>query len=582
MKKFLFISLAALCLVLAGCKHEPVYDDNCHLKVSWSDGVTDYLEIGTTISAANQFPDTMLVGKGNQIVGVRVAFETYGTVRSAEIFITNDLEGNALYTQTFEPKGYGLEYVKLNTPFPVKKNGDKLYVGYKVKTSSSGSGYLGYYQGKKQNQMANYVFYGDKWRNLTDILNTTDYPITKKFYSVVEVYINGGDYSKYPQYDLQIHDVDCGRFLQVGADNRIKGLITNSGVRTATDGFTITYKDNNNQNQTITVEEQLENGQTAEFEFPNMTPSEAKEIEFTLTAQPVNASNSTSNNVAVDKQVFYGNYIFPRTLLFEEFTEQSCVWCPFGAAGLHESIEGNEDKVAVLCHHTGYQGSDNLTITESNINNGVGWLDHAGAPMSTLDRRIIAGWTGSTEVVFNPMGATKNLINKQLAIPAIVKVDLNTTYNEASRELTVDVSGEFAVDLPNARLNVWLVQDSIIAPQSSPATSAGVIITWEQYKTGNYSVQRAVTKQDYVHNHVPRYSFTGAWGAEISNSVGTFSKQYTYVIPESIKGIKKTAFDCVPKNMYIVAFVADYVDTNDRRNILYSEVRNAAFKYIME
>jgi len=535
----------AAILVFAACKPTEIPETEITTyRIGFCSNELNAVSVGTQskYAAASLFPDTMLT-HGTQIVAVRVGFYA-SSVSSAEIFITEDLAGDPLYTQQFEPTGFGWEYVKLNVPFEIGTHNDKLMIGYTVKGSNVVNGYN---IGKTKNQKADYFWYQNKWQHLSSYIS--------KSYVCVQAFVVGGDYSAENQYDMQIRDVEFEDYLQLGTENIIKGLVTNNGVKTLKNGFKVTYTDGTTT-QSVIINKNLANGETAEFELPSIPHSAGKDVNFTLTATPENATNSTQNNTFKGYQMLYGE-CFPRTLLFEQFTGDQCGYCPQGATAMHNSVVGNESRVAIVAHHVGYN-EDRFTIVESRA---MTWFYGGGgtyAPAMMIDRRIIPQIDTKTPV-FNPISdANKALTNSQLSIPAFVSVNLNVQYNQAARELQIDVNGEFLVSYPNAKLNVLLVQDNIIAPQASG---------------GN----------NYKHMHVIRaFISTPTWGDDIPNAEGaTYSKTYNYTIPASISGVKGIEIDCVPEDMYIVAFVADRISSTSA-NLGKSEVRNAALKKIIE
>jgi hypothetical protein len=562
MRNFKISLFIAVTVIVAACKTPvpaptPTPTEDASLKIGWvGNEAGSYVGNGTTsptkFSAAIQVPDSMIVDKGTEIIAVRMMIDAPNTT-SAEIFIAESLRGEPLYTQNFNLKHLGWEYVKLNTPFKISSRNDNLVIGYNINATGYPVGYAGL---KKKSDMADNVAINNNWQHLTSSLGA--------FVGVsIQAFVAGGDYSAQKQYDLQISNVKFEPYLPLGAENKIKGLVTNYGVKTIKDGFSVAYTDNKGDTQNVAVNLPLANGETAEFELPNITASAYSEVEFTLTATPKNASNSTSNNTFKGEQMFYGSNYVERTLLFEEFTSQYCNACPYGAEDIHAMTAGKESRVAVVAHHVGYK-DDNFTLSDCSP---FEWFYNDGgvvyAPAMMCDRRIIDGNTsmnrGNPSPVFSPNAST-TFTTRQLQVPAFVSVNLSTNYTAATRELTVDVSGEFVYDYPNAKLNVFLVQDGIKARQASYNSSGA-----------------GITINDYVHNNVMRaFISTASWGDDIPNTAGaTYSKQYSYTIPANIQG-----FTCVPENMRVVAFVADRKSGSS--NIDKNEVRNAAFKKIIE
>jgi hypothetical protein len=521
---------------------------------------------GAKLSAAIQVPDTMLLNKGKEIVAIRVGVKVpAGT--SIEVFISETLDGSSIYTQPFTAKGYDWEYIKLNTPYVIEE-GKELYIGY----NTTYPGYvIGYNVGSAADSKLSWVAVNNNW----SILNT----VVAKGCVSIQAFVAGGDYSNYPSHSLQMSNLQFEPYVQLGDNNIIKGIVTNYGVNQIEKGFKVNYTDGT-VTQSVTVEQSLMNGESAEFALPSITPTVAQQINFTLTAVPIEGTNQGNNNTASGGQTYYGQS-YERTILIEDFTGDRCVYCPWGTESIDASIVGNESRVAIVCHHVGYN-EDNYTINGSKA---LTWLYNDGgntyAPATSIDRRVVPTLSTTTPI-FNPMHyATTAFITQQLAIPSFVTVNLNTTYNQATRELGITVSGDFLISYPNAKLNVFLVQNGIVGSQTAPVNTSGNYVSLADYNNGAQVTTGTIT--NYIHNHVVRAFITPeSWGDDIPNSKGaTYSKSYTYTIPAQILGVKNVGISAIPEDMYVVAFIADRIASTPA-NIDKSEVRNTAFKKIIE
>ena len=305
------------------------------------------------------------------------------------------------------------------------------------------------------------------------------------------------------------------------------------------------------------------------------TPTEIGLYKFSLTA--------TNNSKTLTKQitVVATSDAEVRTLLFEEFTGDQCVYCPWGAEAFEASIDipGYEDRVIMVSHHVGYN-EDKFTIAASRpLTFYYGFKANGNpadtyAPAAMLDRRIVKG----SVPVLGSSDVTKNRVKAQLDKPSYVKINLSTTYNDATSELTVDVSGVLGNYYPNAKLNVYIIQEGLTGTQTGPVDANGNYVTYAQYQQGASASGGTLT--NYQHKHALRATLTGNWGDALDVEVGNFSKQYTYTIPENIKGVKNVNIPTDANNMYVVAFVADYIK-NTKENLDKSEVHNAAIKKIV-
>ena len=240
-------------------------------------------------------------------------------------------------------------------------------------------------------------------------------------------------------------------------------------------------------------------------------------------------------------------------ILIEEFTGDRCGYCPDGSAAIHKTMKELEEqsKAFIVYHHVGFN-EDKFTIEASRPLKFFYGKPQTSAPACMVNRAILK----AKSVVVHPTEVTKAMLNKQLAELTYVTLDMNVSYTEGSRELKVDVSGELLTELPNAKLNVYLVQDSIIAYQASGGDK-------------------------YPHRNVVRAALASSvWGDGLGVVQGKYSKSYTYKIPESISGVQNTPIPTDIKKMYVVAFVADVNNVKDYKQVGNNKIHNVAFKKI--
>ena len=233
------------------------------------------------------------------------------------------------------------------------------------------------------------------------------------------------------------------------------------------------------------------------------------------------------------------NYPKGNAILLEDFTATWCGPCFVGMKNIHKQMEGFGDRVILVCHHL----NDDFAISHSNTLAGFYGVQYI--PYSMLDRT--PGIVGK-EVLFSTSSISKAILDKRLAQPTNVTINLTTSYDEGTKEIKVKAEGELLEDYPKAKLNVYLIQDGIVYKQNGGD---------DKYVHRN--ALRAVISKD-------------TWGDALGVAQGKYSKEYTYKLPAKIGN-----FATDPAKMYIVAFVADAVNTsgNNTKNIVHNSIIKA-------
>ena len=205
-------------------------------------------------------------------------------------------------------------------------------------------------------------------------------------------------------------------------------------------------------------------------------------------------------------------------------------------------VAGRTDYVW-LVHHIGYK-SDELTVNDSYELESP--LTATATPRMAYDRRVLPCSLNDRTPIIN----TYNLFDSQpyfefcVQQPAFVKIDIEPTYNEATRELQLAVRGErttFGAEVyPDARLTVQLAEDSVETVRAQSGSG------------------------EHVQNHVYRQSLTPILGDDIQWANKRFSRSFTLTVPDAWN----------PKFLSVVAMVNRPVG-NDSREIEILNVNNA-------
>ena len=338
-------------------------------------------------------------------------------------------------------------------------------------------------------------------------------------------------------------------YIKKGAEQTISCVVKNNGVR-AISSYTISYSYGSESGNT-TITEKLPAGASMIYTLPiTVAPTTLGKYTLTVTVQPDDESDDVKGNNSVSgKQVVY-DATYPRTMMIEQFTGQKCGNCPAGSNLMKSTLAAYEDKLVWAAHHYGY-GDDALSVSKSS--SYTAFFNDGGAtyaPAMMIDRAQIPTFDDPGPAFFTGQ-LTAAVVKTASEVPAFVTVNMNRTYNAESRTMNLTVTGNTLMPMENARMNVFVVQDSLIATQSGGGSN-------------------------YVHNRAVREILTATWGDGITfDADGNYSMEFSYVIPDSIESIsssyKNIKFGCVPENMEVQAFVTEYnSDVNDR------QVQNAA------
>lgn len=208
-----------------------------------------------------------------------------------------------------------------------------------------------------------------------------------------------------------------------------------------------------------------------------------------------------------------------KRVLIEDFTGQRCVNCP-NASEMIESLQesyGAENVIAVGIH----SGSFSKTVTKQPFplwtETGDYYFNSWGIdaqPTGVIDRKTVSS-------TYQSWGT---IVRDALQASAPLTLDATTSYDEATRTVTINVNAKGVLDV-TGKLQLWLTEDNITNIQYMP--------------DGSVNTQ-------YVHNHVFRTAVNGQDGEDFSiawDEEKTVTS--TYVLDEAWKA----------ENMSVVAFV---------------------------
>ena len=130
-------------------------------------------------------------------------------------------------------------------------------------------------------------------------------------------------------------------------------------------------------------------------------------------------------------------------------------------------------------------------------------------------------------------GILGDMLYQDYMNPAFASINMEPTYDTATRELKLKVSGDV---LPEAEAIYGQLALTLLLTEDGVKSSQAVY---------NTVTQRTNTQKDYVHNQVLRQFVSAPIGDRLTVEEGTYQADYTLTLPEEWN----------PENMHIIAFI---------------------------
>ena len=209
-----------------------------------------------------------------------------------------------------------------------------------------------------------------------------------------------------------------------------------------------------------------------------------------------------------------------RAVLVEDFTGQRCVNCPNAASEIERlQKEYGKDNVVAVAIHSGplaiYSTDKVLGLRTSLGDDYYDYWKVEAEPSGLIDRKggvmLLDKWASS--------------VYQELQTEASVELKAAA---QVSKDGDVEISVDYlAVKDFVGKLQVWITEDAIVAPQMMPD---------------------GTLNREYVHNHVLRSAVNGAWGDAVAWHSGEQSVQsFSAKVQEGWN----------PQQLSVVAFIYD-------------------------
>ena len=218
---------------------------------------------------------------------------------------------------------------------------------------------------------------------------------------------------------------------------------------------------------------------------------------------------------------------FPRKYLIEHFTGDQCGYCPTGMYSIVEYTKKTSTPCIWVSHHYGYN-KDEYTISESaKIGSTCGVQ---GAPNMAMNRTKMMG----TSIAFHPGYLVEDGMAETIAdkcqIETEASININHTYDAASKQLNVTINGLVAnTEVTEYLLTVLIKENGLVGAQADYSYS---------WKAAGY--------REFLHPCVARDVIsTSQLGDTVKVTNHRYSQSYTYTIADK----------WVPENCCVVAYI---------------------------
>jgi len=350
--------------------------------------------------------------------------------------------------------------------------------------------------------------------------------------------------------DLVVTNVEIGEYAAIG-DEILKTAILNNGAETVTE-LELAWSVNGSApiSQTFTgLDLAFLGEQTFTFDVPVGIEDGAQDIEVTIVSFNGSADDNNPDNNLLASTVVGVSGIPTKYVLVEEGTGTWCGWCPRGHV-FNEYMEENYPEAIVIAVHNG----DPMTDTEWDglIGQYIG-----GYPSGVVDRAFET----------DPQDFEQVFLERREEI-ALAEVGTIVNYNAATREVSVEVTGNFITDISGTdyRFNAMVVEMHVTGTASS-YNQVNYYAGGSNGAMGGYeNAADPVPAADMVYDHVGRKLLGGTWGVDGSlpdniERDTPYSHTFSYTLPDGYN----------QENIRIVGVVQKYVPGN----VYASNIENA-------
>lgn len=477
---------------------------------------------------------------GGKIVMLRIGLSY--AVENFKVYIGTEDASGKVTDLTLQDVGNGTKgwnEVQLTTPVTIPDGIEALYIGFEYKQKNTT--YNGSYTSEcypisalKTPEMADLYIYGDfgkgaKWNNMETQFGTLSAQ------AVVEL-------DNIPDYSMVLNDFTLGKkYCKASESLPYKASVENFG-KNKIDSYTLDFDIDGAKVGTYTSTKAIEvNGKydvSGNITVPANIANGSHKV--TMTLATINGQDVTGEGKKKEANfISFVNSVPRQKIMLEQFTSQSCTFCPLGGKFIKKLSEQRGD-IAWAAIHGNMSSRDKFNNKQ--CDSIMSYMGLSGFPSASYNRffmpelldardapdAIVYGCGYKEQYLTQAAQQVSGYISAYAEAPSFVPVNITRSFNNETRELTVSVAGQgvegAASSLAGYGLFVYITEDGLKAYQSSGGAN-------------------------YIHDHTFRAALGTVLGNDIKWNGDNYENSYTYKVPA----------DYVTSNMHIIAFIAPKV-----------------------
>jgi len=342
----------------------------------------------------------------------------------------------------------------------------------------------------------------------------------------------------YPDYQLQMANLKVANYVKAGQDMNFTFDVRNSGIKdieVGAVGFDVMI---DGEKVSSLTNDAVISSQFVDLQGTVAIPQDLESGSHTLSVvmNSLNGEALTEAQTVERSFILYANGYPRQKHMVEQLTSTYCTYCPLGNSLLNILTTQRDDIIWVGLHGNLGSGVDPFRCDQADTIMAYMTGGSISYPSGVFDRST--GWEDDVNIanglgyyeqyhsqVASELGVFFDYITEMT--PTFATINGRCKLNDNVAEVVI--SGEMTPDFDvmmgeNAKLNVYIVEDGLVAPQ----LNAG---TWIN---------------DYTHNGVFRVALGSVFGVAFNKDGDSYSNSFEFTIPE---GWNKD-------NLRVVAFIS--------------------------